>query len=526
MAKKYQLERANAAMLNQENKFLPHNLRPLTESDMFVKDSPILVDLKTVEKEGGEEKEGEEKEGEEKKAEEEKKVEKKGGSLHDPERKSSQKDTRKGGSLNDIEREREGEEKQEGVKESSSGEFSPRFVASASLSPPKAKVLSPNTRILSPRNLSSPVQFQPASPAERNVIPRALSPPGLPPPPSITSSGILPPVNQTDIKGPLVNPGSPPDIKKEKPDKPPTKPQRRSTNFATQNQIVGSKPRGGRKSTTPIPYSVQVQTSPNQSGSLPSLQREGTGTGMRIRAPRPRTPSQQSGQPPSPTSPQQPPTMIGKSRKDELEAREFIKLVFQEHKKVDKEKKKIEQQMEELAKEMAEIEAELADHFETQERFTTDFERDSFAERRARIAIECFSESMDQIFTFGSSPRKVPYMSSQFRDSLSRSSLSQTPTFSLEKLKDMDFVKNKRLNWRELERYLSEEEGEKVFEMEMVGFKKLPKWEQLRMRAEVGFLGVEEEQFEYLLWLEDEGREEEDQREGGVKEERNGCSPR
>eukprot|EP00009_Paramoeba_aestuarina_P002848 CAMPEP_0201522576 /NCGR_PEP_ID=MMETSP0161_2-20130828/18220_1 /ASSEMBLY_ACC=CAM_ASM_000251 /TAXON_ID=180227 /ORGANISM="Neoparamoeba aestuarina, Strain SoJaBio B1-5/56/2" /LENGTH=159 /DNA_ID=CAMNT_0047921473 /DNA_START=421 /DNA_END=897 /DNA_ORIENTATION=+ len=118
-------------------------------------------------------------------------------------------------------------------------------------------------------------------------------------------------------------------------------------------------------------------------------------------------------------------------------------------------------------------------------------EENEWAEKRAIAAGKCVEEAVERILEHGTEPRKLLYFSREFVSqllkkttkkmvtvsvrSLSSLRIDETNTYGLEKLQNEDFVRQKGLNERELERYLPEDEFEAVLGE---NYGKLPRWKQ------------------------------------------------
>ena len=100
---------------------------------------------------------------------------------------------------------------------------------------------------------------------------------------------------------------------------------------------------------------------------------------------------------------------------------------------------------------------------------------------------------------FGIEPRKIIYLSSDFTKELERKwerkekEKGKGGLFSLAELQKEEFVREKGLNERELERYLGEDEKEGVLGE---GFGKMENWRQWEVKRDKGLVPS---RFEYMF---------------------------
>ena len=103
---------------------------------------------------------------------------------------------------------------------------------------------------------------------------------------------------------------------------------------------------------------------------------------------------------------------------------------------------------------------------------------------------------MERVLEFGIEPRKILYFSPNFTkelEELARKEKGGRKVYSFAELQKEEFVREKGLNERELERYLGEEEEEGVLGE---GFGKMEKWRQWEVKKEKGLVPA---RFGYLF---------------------------
>ena len=155
----------------------------------------------------------------------------------------------------------------------------------------------------------------------------------------------------------------------------------------------------------------------------------------------------------------------------------------------------LEEKVSNLSAAIIQLQQELKQEEEEKERVEREIEREEEEERRAYVAGVCVEEAVERVIEYGLEPRKIIYISPDFVRALEGRCggkeegrgrrVKERKTYSLGELVREEFVRERGLNERELERYLGEEEAEGVLGE---GWGKLPRWKQWEVKKGKGLV--------------------------------------
>ena len=155
----------------------------------------------------------------------------------------------------------------------------------------------------------------------------------------------------------------------------------------------------------------------------------------------------------------------------------------------------LEDKVNDLSAAILQLQHEIKQEEEEKETVERQIEREEEEERRAYVAGVCVEEAVERLVEYGLEPRKILYISPDFVRGLEGQCggkeeergrrEKERNLYSLEDLVREEFVRERGLNERELERYLGEEGAEGVLGE---GWGKLPRWKQWEVKKGKGLV--------------------------------------